>query len=130
MKKRRRMTAKQLKYFGPRRTRKKTKVVNIARRRRYGRVRTVYSRARRGYSRRKGLLSGNTGNIVIGAVAGAASPMIPQFLGGWTNPLVFGGLGYFLKKPALLTIAGYEAGKNLTSGGLLGGGGDSSGGWL
>lgn len=127
--KKRRMTAKQLKYFGPRRKTKKKRVVTIARRK-YGRARTVYRAARRGYSKRKGLLSGNTGNIVIGAGAGFLSGMIPQFLGGWTNPLVFGGLGYVLKKPALLTIAGYEAGKNLSSGGIFGSGGESQGGWL
>jgi hypothetical protein len=58
------------------------------------------------------------GNVVVGAVAGAVSPMIPQFVGGWTNPIAFGVLGYVLKKPALLTVAGYEAGKTLIGGGL------------
>lgn len=91
--------------------------------------RTRYIRAaRRGYSRRKGLLSGNTGNIVIGAVAGAVSNMVPDIVGGWTKPLLFGAGGYVLKKPALLTIAGYEAGKMLASGGIFNLGGNGNGG--
>jgi len=95
----------------------------MARRRTYRR--RAYTAARRGYRRRKGLLSGNAGNVVIGAVAGFASPYIPRVLGGWTLPIVFGGAGYLLKKPALLSIAGYEAGKTLSTGGLLGLGGSS-----
>jgi len=102
---------------------------SMARRRKTG-YRTRYIRAaRRGYSRRKGLLGGNTGNILIGAVAGAASNMIPDIIGPWTKPLVFGAGGYILKKPALLTIAGYEAGKQLSAN-LFGGGNGSSGGYI
>ena len=110
--KRRKLSAKQKIYFAPR---KKKKVVKIARR---SRTRVVYSRAKRFYGKRKGLLGGSMGNIVLGAVAGAVSPMIPQFLGTWTNPAAFGIAGYVFKKPGLLTIAGYEAGKSLLSGGL------------
>lgn len=123
--KRRKLSAKQRKYFAPRSKRKK--VVNIARR---SRTRVVYSKARRFYGKRKGLLGGSMGNIVIGAVAGAVSPMIPQFLGTWTNPLAFGVAGYVFKKPGLLTIAGYEAGKSLLSGGLSGIMGNNQGGLL
>jgi len=98
-------------------------------RRRYGR--TIYRSARKGYRSRKGLLGGSMGNILIGAVAGAVSPMIPDVLGGWTKPAVFGAAGYFFKKPALMSIAGYEIGKTLMGGGLFGGGQSSSGGgWL
>ena len=93
-----------------------------ARRRRYygrarTRTRTVYRKARRGYRKRKGLLTGNMGNILIGAGAGAFEPMIPQFLGKWTTPLVFGGLGYYFKKPVLLGIAGYKIGQMFSFGG-------------
>ena len=124
--KKRKLSAKQKKYFAPR---KKTKrVVNIAKR---SRSRVYYSKAKRFYGKRKGLLGGSMGNIVIGAVAGAVSPMIPQFLGTWTNPLAFGVAGYVFKKPGLLTIAGYEAGKSLISGGLGGiFGGTNQGGLL
>jgi len=98
----------------------------MARRRRSNR-RTFTGYARRGYSRRKGLLSGNVGNMIIGAVAGAASNYIPPVLGGFTKPVAFGAAGYLLKKPALFTIAGYEAGKMLASGFLGNGNGDSGG---
>lgn len=110
--------------------RHKKVVRTIARRKRS--YRRYYARARRGYSRRKGLLSGNTGNMVIGAAAGFGSQFIPQFLGGWTNPIVFGAIGYLMKKPALFSIAGYEAGKNLASGGIFGNGSsmNTNGGWL
>jgi hypothetical protein len=47
--------------------------------------------------------------------------MIPEFIGKWTKPVVFGAGGYLLKKPALLGIAGYELGKSFSSG--LGGNG-------
>jgi len=124
MVKRRRMTAKQLKYFGPRK--RQNKVVKVARRRRS--YRRYYAKARRAYRSRKGLLSGSIGNVVIGAAAGAISPMIPQFLGQWTNPVAFGIAGYFFKKPALMSIAGYELGKSLMGGGQASNGG--SGGWL
>jgi len=81
----------------------------MARRKSYRR--RVYTRARRGYRRRKGFLTGNIGNIVIGAGAGVASNMIPQFIGQYTNPAVFAVAGYYFKKPALMGIAGYELGK-------------------
>ena len=59
--------------------------------------------------------------MVYGAIGGAISPMIPQFIGGWTNPAVFGALGYLMKKPAFFTIAGYEVGRKLGSS-MFGGG--------
>jgi len=91
-------------------------------------VRYVTRKAKGGYRKRKGLLSGNTGNIVIGAIAGFASPYIPRILGVYTLPVVYGGAAYLLKKPALFSIAGYELGKALSTGGLLGGLGGGNGG--
>lgn len=91
-------------------------------------VRYVTKKAKGGYRRRKGLLSGNAGNIAIGAIAGFASPYIPRILGGWTLPVVYGGAGYLLKKPVLFGIAGYELGKMLSTNGLLGGLGGGNGG--
>ena len=62
----------------------------------------------------------------MGAVAGAVSPMIPNVLGAYTKPIVFGAGGYLLKKPALLSIAGYETGKII--GGMVFGGNGAVGG--
>jgi len=103
------------------------KVIPMARRRTRAR-RYVARKARSGYRKRKGLLSGNTGNIIIGAGAGFASPYIPRILGPWTLPVVFGVAGYVAKKPALLSIAGYELGKTISSSGIIGGLGGGGGG--
>lgn len=90
-------------------------------------TRTVYRTVRKGYRARKGLLTGSLGNILWGGVAGYASSMIPQFIGKWTNPVVFGAAGYLLKKPALLGVAGYAAGQALAGGAVFKAG--SSGLW-
>ena len=84
--------------------------------RRKTRTRTIYRKAKRGYRKRKGLLSGNIGNVIIGAAAGFGSKYIPQIAGKWTNPFAFGALGYFFKKPAFFSIAGYELGKSFGGG--------------
>jgi len=101
----------------------------MARRRRKSYTRRIYSRARTGYRKRKGFLTGNMGNIIIGAGYGAISPMIPQFIGGFTNPVVALGLGWYFKKPALMGIGGYELGRALSpfgnsNGGMFKGQGD------
>ena len=101
-------------------SRSKRKVKKMARRRSY--TRRVYTKARRSYRRRKGLLSGNMGNVVVGAVAGAVGDYIPPLIGVYTKPVAFAVGGYLLKKPALLSIAGYEAGK-IAGSMFLGGGG-------
>jgi len=85
--------------------------------RRRTRTRTVYRRARRSYRRRKGLFSGSMGNVLLGVAAGFGTRYIPQFLGKWTNPAVFYGLGYFIKKPALMNIGAYELGRSLAGNG-------------
>lgn len=94
--------------------------------RRKTRTRTVYRKARGGYRARKGLISGQLMNVVIGAAAGAAAPMIPRILGKWTLPVLFGAAGYFFKKPVLMGIAGYELGRGFT----LPGGGVGNGGFV
>jgi len=83
----------------------------MARRRTY--TRRVYSRAKRGYRRRKGLLSGNVGQMAYGAIGGIVGDMIPPVIGGWTKPLAFGAIGYLTKKSPFFVMAGYEAGKML-----------------
>jgi len=82
----------------------------MARRRK---TRTVTRYVKRATRRRKGLLTGNVGNIAYGAIGGIVGDMIPPIIGGWTKPVAFGAIGYLLKKPAFFTMAGYEAGKML-----------------
>lgn len=90
----------------------------MARRRGYSRTRTIYRKARGGYRSRKGLLSGSLKSVLIGAVAGAVSNFIPDlpYVGKYTKPVVLGAGGYILKKPELMTCAGYELGKSLMGG--------------
>lgn len=87
-----------------------------------GKVRYVTRKVKAGVKRRKGLLSGNLMNVAIGAGAGFVSPYIPRVLGKWTLPLAFGAAGYLFKKPALLSVAGYELGRSFTFGGIATGG--------
>lgn len=89
-------------------------VIKIARRKV---TRRYYGRARRGYRKRKGLLSGAFGYIALGAAAGFAEKFIPPILGKWTAPAVIGAAGFFFKKPALMAVAGYTLGKMFTGGG-------------
>ncbi len=93
-------------------------------------VRYVTRKVKSGVKRRKGMLSGQKGNMVIGGVAGFASPYIPRLLGPWTLPIVFGAAGYIAKKPVLMTLAAYELGRTLSASGLIGGlvGGGNGGG--
>jgi len=99
-------------------------------RRRRGRTRTVYRYAKRGYRRRKGLLTGNIGKMAYGAIGGIVGDMIPPVIGGWTKPIAFGAIGYLTKKSPFFTLAGYEAGRmlnpfgNSSNGGIFKGQGD------
>jgi len=89
-------------------------VIYMARRRTRTRYRT---RVKRVYSRRKGLFSkSKLMNVAWGAGAGFVDPMIPNFLGKWTKPLIYGAGGVILNKPALLTVAGYKLGEAFTVG--------------
>jgi len=58
---------------------------------------------------------------VWGGGAGAISPYVPQVVGKWTNPILFGGASILLKKPQLMTIAGYQAGQALMMNGFSAG---------
>ena len=101
---RRKMTAKQRKYFAPRRTRTRTVVKTMPRRRRsYGRVR----RSRGGRRGLGGILSGKIGNIVAGLAAGVAASTLSGKI-PYSNPLAFGGVGYFMGNETLLTMAGLQ----------------------
>jgi len=60
-------------------------------------------------------------NLLWGGIAGVGSMFIPNNLpvvGKFGKPLILGAGGYFLKKPALMSCAGYELGKTLIGGGL------------
>lgn len=98
------------------------------RRRRFTRTRTVYRRAKRGYIRRKGLISGNLSKAAWGGGAAFARQFIPDNLpivGKFGKASAFAAAGYFLKKPDLFTIAGYEAGLAIFTNGGLGTAGSS-----
>lgn len=121
--KRRKMTAKQLKYFGPRSTRtKKRKVVYVARRRRsYGR--RFVSRARRsagGMGGWKSMLA----PIAGGAVDVVAQKYIPVFGVGSTAA------GMLLKDQVTMKIGLNKIGESLGAMFAGGGGSGNGGGWL
>jgi len=123
MAKRRRMTAKQLKYFGPRRTRpSKTKVVyRMARRRRsYGR--RIYSRARRS-------IGGGGWKSMLAPIAGGAGDVIAQ-----KYIPIFGigstAAGMLLKDQVTMKMGLNKIGESIGAMFFGGGANGGSGGWL
>lgn len=120
MKRRRRMTAKQRKYFGKRKTRtvRKTRVVKVARRRSYrGRARSY---ARRGIGGMKGMLA-----PILGGVADTyLNGMLPVAGVGATA------VGMFMHDHTLKTIGLYQIGGSIGNFIPLPGIGGSAGGWL
>lgn len=121
MKRRRRMTAKQRKYFGKRKTRtvRKTRVVKVARRRSYrGRARSY---ARAGIGSAKGMIA-----PIVGGVADSyLDPMLPIDGVGATA------VGMFMHNSTLKEIGLYKVGFSL--GNILplpGRSSISTGGWL
>ena len=87
------------------------------------RTRTVYRTVR---SKAGSLLSGDIGNIIAGAVAGAGVGFMPDdMLGGWGDVAVLGALGWFMKNRTLTTLAGFFAGQK-----LIGSKNTVGGGWL
>jgi hypothetical protein len=124
MVKRRRMTAKQLKYFGPRRTRrvKKPRVVYMARRRRsYGR--RFVSRARRSAGGMGGIKS-MLAPVAGGAIDVVAQKYIPVFGVGSTAA------GFLLKDQVTMKIGLNKIGESLGAMFAGGGGNGGGGGWL
>ena len=95
----------------------------------YRPYRRYYGRKfKRYHSRRKGIFSGMTGNLLLGLGAGFVRNYIPPVLGRWTIPAVFIGGGYVAKKPQLISIGAYELGQAISQQGLnLGGGGNGNG---
>jgi hypothetical protein len=95
----------------------------------FGRTRVVYRKARRAYRRARGFgggLGGGTfGPVIQGAVAGlAASTLQGRVPYGAT--LGIAGVGWFLRNPTLLTLAGMQAAAlipNPLAGGSTGGNG-------
>ena len=61
--------------------------------------------------------------MVYGAAGAFIEPYVPKLLGKWTMPAAYAAAGYFFKKNALFTLAGYSAAKAFTNGGGLGNGG-------
>lgn len=114
MAKRRRLTAKQRKYFAPRR-RTRRKVVNVARRRRY------YTRGRRYVRRARSWGGGKPSmkNAIDGIIVGVAQTAIPDMV-PMQDPLIALGVGWFRKNPTLTTLGGIQLGAQL--GAMVGGG--------
>ena len=77
-------------------------------------------------SRGRRYSSGGFGGIFAPIIAGGAASIVSQFagryLGQWGGPVGVGAVGYFLKNPTLMTIAGMQAGNLVNIGGYLGGG--------
>lgn len=118
----RKMTAKQRRYFG------KRKVVKVARRRR-GRafVGRSYRRASRGGL--GGSMKGTMGQVFDGAAIGAIQAIIPDdALFGLADPAVMIGWGWFRKNQTAQFLGGYQLGQKILSGGFLGIGGGKTGG--
>jgi hypothetical protein len=122
MKKRRRLTAKQKKYFAPKK-RRKGKVSTMAR----GRYRKAYTRAR-GYGRSAG---GKFGGIIPPILGGVADNIIGAPMG--IEGLGATAVGMFMGSPTVRDIGLYRVGGSLGGviGGLFGKSGTSTGGgWL
>jgi hypothetical protein len=112
------MTAKQLKYFGPRKKRaSKKSVKTMPRRRRY------YAKAR-SYGRRA--MGSSFGPAIAGAAAGVARQLGAKFLGNIGAPVGEFAVGYFMKNQTAMYMAGRDAGAMLSSG-FLGGTGTGNG---
>lgn len=94
------------------------KVKTMPRRRRY------YARAR-SYGRRA--MGSSFGPVIAGAIAGAARNLGASFLGGMGAPAGELAVGYFMKNPTAMYMAGRDFG-TMFSGGLLGGLGLGGGG--
>ena len=109
--KRRKMTAKQLRYFGKR---KKKRVVAMARRRSFRRFRS-YARRARG---RRGGGGSVTKNAIDGVLVGIAQTAIPDVI-PMQDPLIALGVGWFRRNPTLMTLGGVQLGAQL--GGMIGG---------
>ncbi|MFA5401535.1 MAG: hypothetical protein WC359_13880 [Dehalococcoidia bacterium] len=71
-------------------------------------------------------------SFLPGILAGIAAPIANKFVPGWGTPLAYGGVGYFMKNPTLMTLSGIAAGQQVAPmvSGLIPGGSTSSGGFL
>lgn len=98
---------------------------SITRRVRYA-ARRVTRRSRSGG--RGGFLNGLMGDFVAGVAANVGAQVGTRFLGTYGSPLAYGGVGYFMKNPTLMTLAGVQAGALLPVSGFLGGSSNGSSG--
>jgi hypothetical protein len=105
----------------------------MARRRRNSngrsRIRYIKTKARRIASKGKGLMP-----AVLGAIAGALTPIGNRYLGKWGQPAALGLTGYMSGNETLVTLAGYGIGVQIGQGlnQTLGGTADATatnGGW-
>jgi hypothetical protein len=88
--------------------RRKRRVVKTMAKRR---TRTIYRRARRSYRRSRGfagkLGGGTLGPVIQGAVAGLAASTLNGRV-PYGSTLGVAGVGWFMKNPTLLTLAGMQ----------------------
>lgn len=87
------------------------------------RWRTKYAKAKRRYPRTSGIV-GNFKPAINGAICGAGGSLAAPYLGKWSQPVINGAVGYFMKDKTAMFLAGYTAGNMI----LGGGNGGTSGG--
>jgi len=97
-----------------------------------GKTSAIVAKGKRVYHRARGIgagLGGGTfGPIIQGTIAGALGTMAAGKI-PYAAALAYGGVGYMMKNPTLLTLAGLNLGASLPAmaGGVLGGTGNEGG---
>jgi len=84
----------------------------MAKRKSSGGWRTRYVKAKRTYHRARGFGSGLGGAVLGPVLQGAIAGLASSTLAGripYSTPLAYGGVGWFMKNPTLLTLAGIQA---------------------
>lgn len=74
------------------------------------------------------MFGGLVGNLVAGVAANLGAQVGTRFLGSYGSPIAYGGVGYFMKNPTLMTLAGIQVGSLIPLSGVLGGSSSSSSG--
>lgn len=72
--------------------------------------RTRYAKAKRRYPKAAGI-GGKLKPAINGAICGAGGQFLTPWLGKWSQPVVCGGVGYFLHDKTAMFFAGYTAGQ-------------------
>lgn len=97
-----------------------------------GGYRVTYRKAKRTYHRARGFGAGLGGPLFGPVIQGGIAGLAASTLNGripYAVPLAYGGVGYFMKNPTLLTLAGIQA-SALIPNPLAAGGGTGEGGYV